>query len=127
MLEMRRGQGNRHYQISKAIFTEMGADPTAGNGDRLVGVLSQAQMRYLPKSLIRSSQHCCCRSISLRPCRWLGTSARRASRHWFRELLIEAASDLCGIIVASVAQARSPLKYPSDGKQLIVSKTQWRA
>ena len=46
---------------------------------------------------------------------------------WFRELLIEAASDLCGIIVASVAQARSPLKYPSDGKQLIVSKTQWRA
>jgi hypothetical protein len=32
----------------------MDEDPMGENGDRLVGVLSQAQMRCLPKSLIGS-------------------------------------------------------------------------
>jgi hypothetical protein len=48
MLKMQRGQGNRHFQISKAIFMEMDADPVGGNGDRLVGVLTQVQIRRLP-------------------------------------------------------------------------------
>jgi hypothetical protein len=48
MLKMQRSQGDRHFQISKAIFTGMDADPTGGNGDRLVGVLMQAQVRRLP-------------------------------------------------------------------------------
>jgi hypothetical protein len=43
MLKMRRRQGSRHFQISKASFTEMDADPMGGNGDQLVGVLSRAQ------------------------------------------------------------------------------------
>jgi hypothetical protein len=37
-------------------FQEMDADPMVGNDDRLVGVLSQAQMRCLPSPLIKSSQ-----------------------------------------------------------------------
>jgi hypothetical protein len=48
MLKMQRGQGSHHFQISKAIFTEMDADPTARNGERLVGVLTEAQTRRLP-------------------------------------------------------------------------------
>ena len=58
MLKMRRGQGNQHFQISKAIFTNMKAGSNVGHRGRLVGVLRQAQMRRLPKSLIRSSQPC---------------------------------------------------------------------
>jgi hypothetical protein len=45
---MQRSQGGRHFQISKAIFTEMDADRVGGNGDRLVGMLTQAQIRRLP-------------------------------------------------------------------------------
>jgi hypothetical protein len=48
MLKMQRGQGRRHFQMSKANFTEMDADPVGGTGDRLVGVLTQAQIRRLP-------------------------------------------------------------------------------
>jgi hypothetical protein len=48
MLKMQRGQGNRHFQMSKAIFMDMKADSTVGHPERLVGVLSQAQMRRLP-------------------------------------------------------------------------------
>jgi hypothetical protein len=48
MLKMQRGQGGRHFQISKANFTKMEADRVGGDGDRLVGVLTQAQIRRLP-------------------------------------------------------------------------------
>jgi hypothetical protein len=44
MLKMRRGQGNRHFQISKAISAQMKAGSTVENHERPVGVLSQAQM-----------------------------------------------------------------------------------
>jgi hypothetical protein len=47
-LKMQRGQGSRHFQISKANFTKMEADRVGGDGDRLVGVLTQAQIRRLP-------------------------------------------------------------------------------
>jgi hypothetical protein len=33
---MQRGQGSRHFQISKAIFMEMDSDPLAGNGHLLL-------------------------------------------------------------------------------------------
>ncbi len=52
MLKMRRGQGSRHFQISKAIFTRWMQIRWLGNGDRLVGVLTQAQIRRLPSSLV---------------------------------------------------------------------------
>jgi hypothetical protein len=47
-LKMRRGQENRHFQIFKAISTNMDAEPTGEHRERLVGVWSQAQMRRLP-------------------------------------------------------------------------------
>jgi hypothetical protein len=48
MLKMQEGQGNRHFQISKAIFANMTAALTVEHSERLVGVLCQAQMGRLP-------------------------------------------------------------------------------
>jgi len=45
---MQRGLENRHFQMSKAIFTDMKAGPIVGHREGLVGVLSQAQPRRLP-------------------------------------------------------------------------------
>jgi NADPH:quinone reductase-like Zn-dependent oxidoreductase len=48
MLKMQRGQGSRHFHISKANSVDMKAESTVGHRKRLVGVLSRAQMRGLP-------------------------------------------------------------------------------
>jgi hypothetical protein len=40
--------GSRHFQISKAICMDIRPSATVGHRDRLVGALSQAQMRRLP-------------------------------------------------------------------------------
>jgi hypothetical protein len=48
MLKMRRSQGSRHFQISKAIFADVKACSIDGHREQLVGVLSQAQLRRLP-------------------------------------------------------------------------------
>jgi hypothetical protein len=50
---MQGSQESRHFQISKAIFTDMKGS-AVGHRQRLVGVLSRPQMRGLPKSLISS-------------------------------------------------------------------------
>ena len=42
---MRRGQGSRHFQISKAIFMDMRTSSTVGHRERFIGVLNQTQMR----------------------------------------------------------------------------------
>ena len=44
MLKMQRCQGSRHFQISKAIFMDMKAGSTVGHRERLIGVLSQAEV-----------------------------------------------------------------------------------
>jgi hypothetical protein len=41
MLKMRRGQGNRHFQMSKPISIDMRRARSVGHRERLVGVLSQ--------------------------------------------------------------------------------------
>jgi hypothetical protein len=45
MLKMRRGQGNRHFQISKAISAKMKAGSPGEHRERLVAALGQTQMR----------------------------------------------------------------------------------
>jgi hypothetical protein len=45
---MQRGQGSRHFQISKVISVDMKAGSTVGHREQFVGVVSQAQMRRLP-------------------------------------------------------------------------------
>jgi hypothetical protein len=45
MLEMRRGQGNRHFQMSKANIMDMKAGSIIGRRERPVGVLRQAETR----------------------------------------------------------------------------------
>ena len=59
LLEMEEIQGSCHFHISKAISVDMKAGRAVGRRERLVGVLSQVQMRRLPKSLSWSSQPCC--------------------------------------------------------------------
>jgi hypothetical protein len=56
MLEMRRGQENRHFQMSKSIFTDMKASSAAGHLEPHVGLVKQAQVRRLPQFRIGSSQ-----------------------------------------------------------------------
>jgi hypothetical protein len=46
--EMRRGQGNRHFQISKAISAKMKAGSPGEHRERLVAALGQTQMRRPP-------------------------------------------------------------------------------
>src|SRR5438132_14375133 len=41
---MQRGQGSRHFQISKRISVEMRAGSNVGDRERLVGVLNRAQV-----------------------------------------------------------------------------------
>jgi hypothetical protein len=48
MLKMQKGQEDRHLRMSKAIFAKMKAGSAAENHERLVGLLSQVQMRRLP-------------------------------------------------------------------------------
>jgi hypothetical protein len=45
---MQKAQENRHFRMSKAIFAKMKAGSAAENHERLVGVLSQVEMRRLP-------------------------------------------------------------------------------
>src|SRR6266478_6634151 len=55
---MRRGQGNRHFQISKAIFMEMRTTSNCWTSRAARWHVEPSQMRRLPQSLIRSSQPC---------------------------------------------------------------------
>ena len=52
---MQRGQGNRHFQMSKAIFMDMKGGSTDGYRERFVGVLSQAPIAIAAARLLRLS------------------------------------------------------------------------
>src|SRR6266566_4595338 len=54
MLKMRRGQGNRHFQISKTMFMDMEAGVTVGYRDRLLTPMIISAMRNSGKNFLHS-------------------------------------------------------------------------
>jgi hypothetical protein len=111
--------GNQHFQISKAIFTNMKAGSNVGHRGRLVGVLRQAQMRRLPKSLIRSSQPCRLASLAASTIPSRGSRTRAMSARGPRTAMYSE--------VPSIDQCRHTHCDDEPRRPSAISRRRWRA